>query len=113
MAAKADLKKNVSVTVNGDAVKRVKKMEAAMNRVARAGARLERALEEFRAREKDIDALKTYLAGDWRQDFEADERGEFPKDLRRGVLSEDALYDTLSDADRLNAEIKKRRSRGN
>ena len=105
MAAKADLKKNVSVTVNDDAVKRVKKMEAAMNRVARAGARLERALEEFRAREKDIDALKTYLAGDWQQ--------EFPKDLRRGVLSEDALYDTLSEADRLSAEIKKRRSRRN
>ncbi len=113
MAAKADRKNDISVNANNDAVKRVRKMEAAMNRVARTSARLERALEEFRAREKDIDALKTYLAGDWRQDFEADERGEFPKDLRRGVLSEDALYDTLSDADRLSAEIKKRRSRRN
>ena len=91
---------------NADAVKRVKKMEAAMDRVARANARLERALAEFEARGKDIAALNTYLNGQWRQDFEADERGEFPQELRRGVLSEDALYDTLSEADRLRGKLK-------
>lgn len=36
-----------------------------------------------------------YTSGLWREDYEADERGEFPPDLKRGVLSQDALYDLL------------------
>ncbi len=31
----------------------------------------------------------------------ADERGEIPSDIRRGFLSEDALYNLLADSDRL------------
>ena len=40
-----------------------------------------------------------YTSGEWREDFEADERGELPPDLKRGVLSEDALYDLLERAE--------------
>ena len=36
-----------------------------------------------------------YTSGKWREDYEADERGELPPDLKRGVLSQDALYDSL------------------
>ncbi len=36
-----------------------------------------------------------YTSGEWREDYEADERGELPPDLKRGVLSQDALYDFL------------------
>ena len=36
-----------------------------------------------------------YTSGKWREDYEADERGELPSDLKRGVLSQDALYDLL------------------
>ncbi len=36
-----------------------------------------------------------YSSGEWREDYEADERGELPPDLKRGVLSQDALYDLL------------------
>lgn len=36
-----------------------------------------------------------YTSGEWREDYEADERGEFPPDLKRGVLAQDALYDLL------------------
>ena len=42
-----------------------------------------------------------YSGGDWRKDFEDDEAGSLPKDLKRGVLSEDAVYNLLSK----NAEI--------
>ena len=38
-----------------------------------------------------------YTSGQWREDYEADERGELPPDLKRGVLSQDALYDLLED----------------
>ncbi|MBQ1405132.1 MAG: DUF4298 domain-containing protein [Clostridia bacterium] len=30
--------------------------------------------------------------------YEADERGELPPDLKRGVLSQDALYELLEEA---------------
>ena len=40
-----------------------------------------------------------YTSGEWRDDYEADERGELPPDLKRGVLSQDALYDLLDAAD--------------
>ena len=33
----------------------------------------------------------------WRSDFEADEAGELPADLPRGVLSEDAIYNALEE----------------
>ena len=36
-----------------------------------------------------------YTSGEWQEDYEADERGELPPDLKRGVLSQDALYDLL------------------
>jgi hypothetical protein len=36
-----------------------------------------------------------YTSGQWREDYEADERGELPPDLKRGVLSQDTLYDLL------------------
>jgi len=39
-----------------------------------------------------------YTSGEWREDYEADERGELPPELKRGVLSQDALYDLLEGA---------------
>ena len=36
-----------------------------------------------------------YTSGKWLEDYEADERGELPPDLKRGVLAQDALYDLL------------------
>ncbi len=41
-----------------------------------------------------------YTSGEWLEDYEADERGEFPSDLKRGVLSQDALYNLLTGQDR-------------
>ena len=36
-----------------------------------------------------------YESGQWLEDYERDERGEVPMGLKRGVLSQDALYDLL------------------
>ena len=36
-----------------------------------------------------------YTSGQWRADYEADEAGLFPADLKRGVLSQDGVYDLL------------------
>ena len=40
-----------------------------------------------------------YTSGAWREDYEADERGELPTGLKRGVLSQDALYDLLAETE--------------
>ena len=49
---------------------------------------------------KRYDTVKEYYEnGLWLQDYEADECGELPADLKRGVLSQDALYDLLSEID--------------
>lgn len=45
---------------------------------------------------ENICTLNDYLdSGEWQADFEADERGEIGKDVPRGVLSEDGLYNVL------------------
>ena len=41
-----------------------------------------------------------YESGLWRSDYECDERGELPPDLKRGILSEDAIYNFLTDLQR-------------
>ena len=37
-----------------------------------------------------------YENGQWLRDYEADERGELPATLKRGVLSQDGLWDLLA-----------------
>ena len=36
-----------------------------------------------------------YTSDEWKRDFAADEAGQLPENLRRGVLSEDGIYDVL------------------
>lgn len=59
------------------------------------------ALFEKAAACRDPEALAQleayYSSGQWLEDYEADERGELPPDLKRGVLSQDALYDLLEE----------------
>ena len=41
-----------------------------------------------------------YTSGEWRNDYEADEAGLLPSDLKRGVLSQDGVYDLLTEWNR-------------
>ena len=63
--------------------------------------RYERLFDEASA-SRDPEKLRLldayYTSGAWREDYEADERGELPPDLKRGVLSQDALYDLLEES---------------
>ena len=40
--------------------------------------------------------VEYYESGRWMADYQADEKGELPSDLKRGVLSEDGLWNLLS-----------------
>jgi hypothetical protein len=45
-----------------------------------------------------IGILAEYYGSDeWKQDFADDEAGLLPKDLKRGVLSEDGIWNVLSE----------------
>ena len=80
--------------VPDDSTARVMDMEERFERVL--SARAKGTLSEVRA---DVAALDGYMAsGLWKEDFERDEAGHFPSGLKRGVLSEDALYDLLMQA---------------
>ena len=55
-------------------------------------------IERVKKMEECYDALREYMdSGLWLMDYEADERGELPQDLKRGVLSQDGLYNLLQD----------------
>ena len=38
-----------------------------------------------------------YTGGQWLLDYEAEERGELPPELKRGVLSQDGLWDLMEE----------------
>ena len=48
---------------------------------------------------------KFYSLNQGQKDFEADEAGLVPRDLPREVLSEDALYNLLAEADEMLASV--------
>ena len=87
-------------------IERITKMEALFDKSEEVIKRLEAALEDFAEIENDIAALEAYYDKDWRKDFEADEAGKLPKDLKRGVLSEDGVWNMLEDYRRLQEELK-------
>ncbi len=79
-------------------IERIQYFETLLDRVAPVLAKLEDSLDAFEGIQEDVKELAAYYDGDeWRGDFEADEAGQLPPDLKRGVLSEDGIYDVLSD----------------
>ena len=92
--------------LNEFTLQRIAAMEAAFDRTAAAVQALDEALDAYETVKVDIDRLTDYLeTGGWREDFEADEAGLVPKDFKRGVLSEDGLYNLLSDIVRVNEHL--------
>lgn len=48
--------------------------------------------------QKKVSLLTQYMeSGQWLRDFELNEKGELPNNLKRGVLSEDGLYNLICD----------------
>ena len=66
-----------------DIIQRIEYMESLYDR-ARETGRIPRELRDY------------YENGQWLRDYEADERGELPVTLKRGVLSQDGLWDLLN-----------------
>lgn len=87
-------------------VRRIRQMERRFVRVAACVKRLSTALDQFEAVQDDLAVLDQYYSSDeWREDFAADEAGLLPEGLKRGVLSEDGIWNLLSDCRDLKSKI--------
>ena len=77
---------------------RIERMEQNLERVINALRVLNDALDEYEAARDALHELDTYYGSDtWKQDFSDDEQGRLPNTLKRGVLSEDAIWNILED----------------
>ena len=83
-------------------IERISAMEGRFDEATRILGELDRLIGEYEDFKDELDALKDYMdSGKWKEDYEADEAGKLPSELKRGVLSQDGLYNLLQDADRI------------
>jgi len=79
-------------------ITRIQQMERCLDRVSQAVMRLSAALDEYADVQDALRQLSDYYGSDaWKQDFAADSAGLLPPGLKRGVLSEDAVWNLLED----------------
>ena len=81
------------------AIRRIQKMELCFDALRNTPVS-KRTTACFQALLKSF--LQYYEDGTWLRDYELDEQGKFPRDLKRGVLSEDGVYNFLTDLDATN-----------
>ncbi len=77
-------------------VERIKWMEQRFNNAL--AAIKDGTVDSLKAIKDDIAELSKYYGSElWKMDFAADETGKLPPDLKRGVLSEDGIWNLLAD----------------
>ena len=80
-------------------IERIKRMEQYLEQATEAVDELSAALDKYEEAQEAIRELSAYyVSDDWRQNFSDDEQGKLPHDLKRGVLSEDGIWDVLEDS---------------
>ena len=92
---------------NKKQITRIRRMERRLNSATAAVKRLSSALDKWEAVQEAIADLDKYYGSDvWRQDLADDEAGLLPADLKRGVLSEDGIWNLLADCKELKERLK-------
>ena len=77
-------------------IERIKRMEQRFNKAL--AALKDGSADSLKAIKEDVAELSKYYGSElWKQDCAADEAGKLPPDLKRGVLSEDGIWNLLSD----------------
>ena len=97
---KVDLKKYQWNYEDDERLLRIIKMERYFDEMLAENLRTRGLYSASKTLQDKLNELKSYYQnGLWLEDYESDERGELPRGLKRGVLSQDALYNFLSDID--------------
>ena len=82
---------------NPEQIARIQRMEETLDAAVAALAEAQAACARLAELEPDIAELVGYWQSDtWMEDFAADEAGLLPADLKRGVLSEDGVYNFVT-----------------
>lgn len=77
-------------------IARIAKNEEYLDEASQAVSELLTALEKYAAAKPKLAALSSYYKTDWMTDLNDDINGLLPENLKRGVLSEDAVFDLLA-----------------
>lgn len=71
-------------------------MESILDKAILKMDALEKKIEEFEAFQAEVRKLEAYYTSpQWKADFGADEAGQYPDKLKRGVLSQDGIRNML------------------
>lgn len=82
---------------NMEQIKRIKRMKSYLDDTAAAISELSEALSGYEdLQDKYYELTDYYGSPDWWSDLRADEEDKLPDDLKRGVLSEDAVFDLIT-----------------
>ena len=85
---------------------RIEKNEKRLDEILLSVKKLEDALQEFKAHQKDIALLNQYYGSkNWFQDKDDFENGKIPR-IKAGVLSEDAVWNLNEEIRSLKEEMK-------
>ena len=80
-------------------IKRIEKMEGILNDATNCVEELNKLLPSIKL------LLGYYGSREWFEDVDADSSGLLPKYLKRGVLSEDGIYNFISDLEELKKDL--------
>ena len=83
----------MEMETNNAQTSRISLMEQHLDNATTAVKGLEAALDEY------------YGSDQWRQDLDDDEAGRLPEGLKRGVLSQDGIWNLLDDCRALNTRL--------
>ena len=84
-------------SITEEVVERVRQMEARFDHLQEALAKSPSAIRQDRYLQDQLRILMEYYeGGQWLRDYELDELGLLPEDLKRGVLAQDGLYDLFA-----------------
>lgn len=87
-------------------IERIKLMEQHLERASQVVGALSAALDAYEEIQPAIQELSAYYGSEeWRKDFDDDSQGLLPQDLKRGVLSEDGIWNLLENCRELDTRI--------
>lgn len=91
--------------VQGKQLENIVKQEAVLNKLTAFLVKAEQLLNEWKALQVEVAGLDAYYQSEqWKIDYKASEDGEIPLEVPHGIVSEDAIYNALTDKRELEKE---------
>ena len=90
-----------------EAIKRIKYFESIYDDIFEKVKLLEKSLDEYNKIIFRLEELENYYTSDkYMNDYSLDEKRLIPKEIKRGILSEDSIYDLLTENKDLRERLK-------